>query len=105
MRTSTPPDDVPVVETVRTGDRCRRIRAGEFLRDEPEPFARRAAIGIDVDEHVAGRDAASGLAGDDQPLPRLVHHPYTGDGRNRRCAIGAGIVDDDDFVWRERLLK
>mgnify|MGYP003290159978 CR=1 FL=1 len=28
-----------------------------------------------------------------------------GDGRNRGCAIGAGIVNDDDFVWRERLLK
>ena len=81
------------------------MRAGEFLRDELEPVTRRAAVGVDVDEHVAGGHAASGLARDHQSLPRFVHHPYTGDGRNRRCAIGAGIVDDDDFVWRERLLK
>ena len=81
------------------------MRAVEFLRDELEPVTRRAAVGVDVDEHVASGDAASCLARDDQSLPRFVHHPYTGDGRNRRCAIGAGIVDDDDFVWQEGLLK
>jgi hypothetical protein len=81
------------------------MRAVEFLRNELKPFTRRAAVGVNVHEHVAGRDAASGFACNHQSLPRFVHHPYTGDGRNRRCAIGAGIVDDDDFVWRERLLK
>ena len=91
-------DDVPIIEAVRTGYGYRRIRAGEFLCNESEPLARRATVGIDVNEYVAGRDPASVLTRDDEPLPRLVHDPYTGDGRSRRCAVGARIVDDDDFV-------
>jgi len=81
------------------------MRAGKFLCNELEPFTRRATVGVNVDEHVSSGHAASRLASDHQALPRFVHHPYAGDGRNRRCAIGAGIVDDDDFVRRERLLK
>jgi hypothetical protein len=81
------------------------MRAVEFPRNTLKPVTRRAAVGINIDEDVASGHAASGLACNHLPLPRFVHHPYTGDGRNRRCAIGAGIVNDDDFVWRERLLK
>ena len=98
-------DEIPVVKPIRPGHGDGRSRTFEFARDLPQPIARRTAVGINVDEHVAGGHLASCLAGDDEALSRLVHDADTGNGGNRRCAVRAGIVDDDDFERRERLLK
>ena len=50
------------------------------------------------------RRAAAGLARDHQALARLVHHAHVRNLlRHGARLIGAGIVDDQDFVGHARL--
>jgi hypothetical protein len=80
-------------------------RARELPRHALEPILRRPAVGVDVDEHVARRNAPSRFARDDEPFAGFVDNAHAGDGGRRPRAVSACVIDDDDFVRQERLLK
>ena len=99
-----PAPPVPVVKPVRTREgEQRRIRRKAGL-DALEPGQRRAAIGIQVHEHVALRKLPARVTRDDQPLAGLVHDPHVRNlERHGARLIGAGVVYHQDFVGQPRL--
>ena len=74
------------------------------IRDEPsldalEPCQRSAAVGIQIDEDVAGGREAACLACDHEAFARLVDHAHLWNRvRHGARRIGTRVVDDKDFV-------
>ena len=65
-------DPVPVVEPVRPGHADRARRPQEPALHALDQHQRRPAVGVDVDQDVAGRGPGAGRPRLDQPLVRLV---------------------------------
>jgi len=88
------------------GSKAEATAALKAAFDPLEPLKRRPAVGIQIREEIARRGATAGLACHDQTFRWLVDDANTRD-RSRHSArvVGAGVVDDDDFVWRSALTK
>src|SRR6476469_10450885 len=101
-----PANEIPIVKPVRSGHRDHRRTAFEAAFDPFQPLKWRPAVSIQVGEEVARRGATAGLACHDQAFRWLVDDANTRDrGRHSTRVVGAGVVDDDDFVWRSTLTK
>jgi hypothetical protein len=72
--------------------------------DALEPLERHAAVRVHVRQDVARRLAPGRFARHDEPFDGLFHHAHARYGaRHGARLIGAGIVDDEDFIGRARL--
>ena len=81
-------DEIPVVKPVRPRHGDDRRMTLESPLDALQPLQRRAAVGIDIRQHVAGRMPAPGFAGNDQPFHRFVDDANAGyRGRNGACVV------------------
>jgi hypothetical protein len=66
-------------------------------------LSQRTSVGI---QNVTGRQPPRRFPGDDEAFARLFDNLDTRDSPDdRTCAVGAGIVDDDDLVWGSGLGK
>ncbi len=94
-----PARPVPVVEPIRAGDTDQPFARSEPPLDMLEPLKRHAAVGVHVREDVTGRKPPRRFPRDDEAFSRLFDDANA---RNRPRsspgAVGAGVVDDDDFV-------
>jgi hypothetical protein len=67
--------------------------------DQLEPPERGTAVRVQIHEQIPRRRATAGFTRHHESLPGLVHHAYVRDLlRHGARLIGAGIVDDQDFV-------
>src|SRR5262245_35182918 len=95
---------VPVVKAIRTGNRHARTTLKKSLLEPLEPEDRSAAVSVHVGQNVALCVRTGRLACNDKALDRLVDHPDTGHrASHRSCLIGAGVVDNENFVSGSRL--
>ena len=93
--------EIPVVKAIAAGHRRGPGPPSELGFDPLQPSVRRLAVGVQKGEQLATRVSPSRLARDDESLTRLVDHFHPGRrGRDGPCAVGARVVDDDDFVGR-----
>jgi hypothetical protein len=99
-----PANEVPVVKAVGAGDGDHRGVALETPLHSFEPLQRRTTVGVEIRQHVTDRTLPAGLAGNHQTLGRLVNDAHARYRRgDRRRAIRARVVDQDDFVGWARL--
>src|SRR5579875_455871 len=68
------------------------------MKYRSNPAGGQAAIRAIVGDKRAGGSKESGLAGEGEPLARLINHANTGiTERDLLCIVSAGVVDDDDL--------
>ncbi len=90
---------VPIVKAVRSSDSDDVGVPLENPLDAFEPRQRRAAIRIEIDEHIPACGFPPGLTSASQPLPCFIHDRNALD-PHTHCTrrIRACVVDDNDLV-------